>query len=167
MSDHPQITCRRYIDSMIMEHDYYNLMLINKEVIADMRSWGWVPYMMGEYAIELQHYWNMMDEIILCGLSNDLSANVYDYDWYTNHFTASKSVIDEYVEMLSYQWIFQTLLIIVAIIFPGFGPIAALITYLIVYFDHAETTADAMMQVTKTLLGVSKLAFDGPRGSMT
>ena len=89
-----------------MEHDYYNLMLINKEVIADMNDLGWVPYMMGEYAAELLHYWNMMDEIVLCGLSNGLEDNIYDFNWYTSHFQPSKSVIDEYVEMLSYQWIF-------------------------------------------------------------
>jgi len=55
---------------MIMEHDYYNLMLLNRDVIADMNYYGWVPYYMGEYAVELHHYWNMMEEIILCGLSN-------------------------------------------------------------------------------------------------
>ena len=43
-----------------------------------MNDWGWVPYYMGDYAVELNHYWQMMDEIMLCGMSNGLNENIYD-----------------------------------------------------------------------------------------
>ena len=89
-----------------MEHDYYNLMLINRDVIQDMKDYGWVPYWMGDYAVELNHYWQMMDEIMLCGMSNKVNGSVYDRYWYQNHFLQSKLVIEEYTEMLGYQWIF-------------------------------------------------------------
>ena len=93
---------------------------------------------------------------MLCGLSNGLNENIYDRYWYNEHFSRSKRIINEYTEMLGYQWIFQTILIVL-LFFPLFGLPVALITYFVIYLEHAETTATAMLEVTKTLLGASKL----------
>jgi len=44
---------------------------------------------------------------------------------------------------------------IIPFFFPPIGLIAAVLTYFIVYLDHAHTTAQAMMEVTKLLLAAS------------